>query len=241
MTQPKNPLPLPLGFAVTVKMRLQATREDTIRTAQALEAAGCQMLVLQGLRRDERGASRGCGDWTEIAEVKCDQCGGSNVRLPEKNRLAVLLTPLPSFLFHLHPRKNVTIPVVANGDVITPADADLCLHVTGTPRGHAVHNTGRNGLRRRVLTAVTLLSTTTGADAVMCGEALLTNPGMFRKDEEGPLVPEDVLEVAHEYLTLAEAHPVPPEVLRDHFRSLLHLLLPIHKELAEDLAVGACG
>lgn len=72
----------------------------------------------------------------------------------------------------------------------------------------------------------------------MCGESLLTNPGMFR-DTEDALVPESIVDVAEEYLQLAEEHRVTPEVIRDHFRSLLHLLLPIHKDLAEDLAVGA--
>lgn len=51
-------------------MRLQETRDETVRIAQALEAAGCQMLVVQGLRRDEHGPRRGCADWTEIATVK---------------------------------------------------------------------------------------------------------------------------------------------------------------------------
>jgi tRNA-dihydrouridine synthase len=61
---------LTVEYSTTAEVRLLATREQTIETARALEAAGAVLLTVHGRTREENKERVGAARWAEIAEVK---------------------------------------------------------------------------------------------------------------------------------------------------------------------------
>jgi hypothetical protein len=59
-----------LSVPVTCKMRLLPDLDRTIAFAKMLQASGCQMLVVHGRTKEQKGQRTGLADWTAIRAVR---------------------------------------------------------------------------------------------------------------------------------------------------------------------------
>ncbi|KAM7001643.1 tRNA-dihydrouridine(16/17) synthase [NAD(P)(+)]-like isoform 1-T1 [Passerculus sandwichensis] len=208
-----------LSVPITCKIRVFPEIDKTVKYAQMLEKAGCQLLTVHGRTKEQKGPLAGVASWEHIQAVRLVSSTSlsefllthwilnrlysgieEQTNLCDRRRIPGLTLILSFMHLFIHwNRKAVNIPVFANGNIQCLSDVEECIRKTG------VHG-------------------------VMSAEGNLHNPALF--EGRNPLV----WEMAEEYLEIVRKYPCPLSYVRAHLFKLWHHTLQVYQQLREELA-----
>ncbi|KAM4890327.1 tRNA-dihydrouridine(16/17) synthase [NAD(P)(+)]-like isoform 1-T1 [Sylvia borin] len=208
-----------LSVPITCKIRVFPDIDKTVKYAQMLEKAGCQLLTVHGRTKEQKGPLAGVASWEHIQAVRLVSSTSlsgflltlwilnrvysgieGQINLCDRRRIygLILISDFMYLFFHWY-RKAVNIPVFANGNIQCLSDVEECIRKTG------VHG-------------------------VMSAEGNLHNPALF--EGRNPLV----WEMAEEYLEIVRKYPCPLSYVRAHLFKLWHHTLQVYQQLRDELA-----
>ncbi|XP_047398856.1 tRNA-dihydrouridine(16/17) synthase [NAD(P)(+)]-like isoform X2 [Sciurus carolinensis] len=197
-----------LSVPVTCKIRVFPEIDKTVRYAQMLEKAGCQLLTVHGRTKEQKGPLSGAASWEHIRAVRkavaIPVFANGNIRCLQDVERCIQDTGVQGVMSAAPdwPVNQVVSPVLG---VRWPE---------GCPR----------------LSSPSPRVAPQGLPSLLPAEGNLHNPALF--EGRSPAV----WELAEEYLDIVRQHPCPLSCVRAHLFKLWHHTLQVHQQLREELA-----
>ncbi|XP_065766566.1 tRNA-dihydrouridine(16/17) synthase [NAD(P)(+)]-like isoform X2 [Muntiacus reevesi] len=229
-----------LSVPVTCKIRVFPEIDKTVRYAQMLEKAGCQLLTVHGRTKEQKGPLSGTASWEHIKAVRkavaIPVFANGNIQCLRDVERCIQDTGVQGVM-----SAGEAVPSPATRPPLSGAGGVRPHRGTTGPAEEP--QASRSHHRRPHLPDWPALSGQwpalpwgwpgTGALSLASpspAEGNLHNPALF--EGRSPAV----WELAEEYLDIVRQHPCPLSYVRAHLFKLWHHTLQVHQQLREELA-----